>query len=182
MIKHALRLWYDVRMTTNDLILDDLSQPGAPTRWRGFSDRVMGGVSREQVSIEELAGRRCIRLRGEVRLENNGGFVQMALPLDAGGAPFDAGDFRGIRLLVLGNGEEYLVHLRSSQTRLPWQYYRAPFVAGPDWQTIELPFASFRPERLAEPLDRRRLTRIGIVAYGRRFSADVAVAQLGLYR
>lgn len=169
-------------MTSPELLLSDLSQPDSHTRWRGFSDRVMGGISREQVSIEELAGRRCIRLRGEVRLENSGGFVQMALPLDADGKPLDAGDFRGIRLLALGNGEEYLVHLRTVQTRLPWQYFRAPFVAGPAWQSIDIPFTAFQAERIAAQLDQRRLSRIGIVAYGRRFMADVAIAQVDMYR
>jgi hypothetical protein len=169
-------------MTSPDLLLSDLSQAAADDRWRGFSDRVMGGISREQVSVEELAGRRCIRLRGEVRLENNGGFVQMALPLDAGGESFDADDFQGIRLLALGNNEEYLVHLRTTQTRLPWQYFRAPFVAGPAWHSVDIPFTAFQPERIAARLDPRRLSRLGIVAYGRRFTADVAVAQVSLYR
>ncbi len=169
-------------MPSPDLLLSDLSQSDAAARWRSFSDRVMGGVSREQVSVEELAGQRCIRLRGEVRLENNGGFVQMALPLDTGGAPLDAGTFQGIRLLALGNGEEYLIHLRTTQTRLPWQYFRAPFIAGPAWQSVDIPFTAFQAERIAARLDQRRLSRIGIVAYGRRFMADVAVAQIGLYR
>jgi len=49
--------------------------------WRGFSDRVMGGVSRETVSHEVIDGECCVRLTGEVRLDNNGGFIQMAIDL-----------------------------------------------------------------------------------------------------
>jgi hypothetical protein len=87
-----------------------------------------------------------------------------------------------VRLLVWGNGEEYLVHLRTRDTRLPWQLYQAPFVAGPAWQSVELPFDAFRPEQLAQRLDCGALTRLGVVAYGRRFLADVAVARVALYR
>lgn len=167
--------------TENELLLSDLSASGDPG-WRSFSDRVMGGISREQSSITTIEGRRCVRLQGEVRLENSGGFVQIALGLESRGAPLDARRFGGVRLLVWGNGEEYLVHLRTGDTRLPWQLYRAPFVATPAWQTVELPFDTFRPERLAQPLNRGALTRLGVVAYGRRFLADVAVARVALYR
>lgn len=165
----------------HERILSEISASG-DTGWRAFSDRVMGGISREEVTLEELDGRRCVRLRGEVRLENNGGFVQIALPLEARGAPLDARGYSGVRLLVWGNDEEYLVHLRTRDTRLPWQLYRAPFVAQSTWQTIDLPFSAFQPERLNQPLNIAALTRLGVVAYGRRFRADIAVARASLYR
>lgn len=165
-----------------DYLISDLADSDSAARWRSFSDRVMGGVSREQATLEAVDGRRCIRLRGEVRLENNGGFVQVAVPLDGRGGSFDARGYAGVRLLAWGNGEEYLVHLRTRDTWLPWQLYRAPFVAGPAWQTVDLPFGAFRPERLSAPLAVGGLARLGIVAYGRRFLADIAVARVALYR
>lgn len=166
------------------LVLDDftradgLAANGQP--WRGFSDRVMGGISREQVSREVLDGRPCVRLRGQVRLENNGGFVQVALPLDPGGQPLDASAWDAVELLVRGNGEAYYVHLRTTDTRAPWAYYRASFVAEPAWRPVRLPFASFAPVASRLPLDPRRLTRLGVVAYGKPFTADVAVARVAL--
>ena len=30
------------------------------------------------MALNEIDGRRCLRLTGDVRLENNGGFIQMA--------------------------------------------------------------------------------------------------------
>lgn len=168
-------------MPIEELLLSDLSQPEAAARWRGFSDQVMGGVSRERVTIETIDARRCLRLRGEVRLENNGGFVQVALPLEHGGAPLDAQAYTGVRLLVWGNGEEYRLHLRSADCRRPQQFYWAAFVAGPAWQRVELPFTIFQPKWLDAPLNQGALTRLGIVAYGRRFSADVAVALVELF-
>lgn len=166
----------------DELLLSDLSQPEAPTRWRGFSDRVMGGISQERVTVETLADRRSIRLRGEVRLENNGGFVQVALPLEQGGIPLDARAYRGLRLLVWGNGETYRLHLRTANCRRPQQYYWAPFEAHPSWQGVDLPFAAFQPKWLEALLNLEGLTRLAIVAYGRAFSADVAVARVGFYR
>jgi hypothetical protein len=38
-----------------------------------------------------------------------------------------------------------------------------------------------RPYRLTEPLDVRRLRRLGLVAVGRAFHADLAASAVGLY-
>ncbi|MGB5208929.1 MAG: CIA30 family protein [Gammaproteobacteria bacterium] len=167
------------------MLIDDFTNPKQgsrlDTRWRGFSDRVMGGVSNETVSYEEIDGRACLRLTGEVRLDNNGGFIQAALDLGTWGRSFDASGYTGLRLIVRGNGESYSVHLRTPDNRRPWQSYRAQFTAGADWQTIDLPFAEFQPYRLELPLDRSRLRRIGLVAIGREFSADLAVCEIAFY-
>ena len=163
-----------------ELVLSDVAADDGRV-WRAFSDRVMGGISREQAALATVDGRRCLRLQGEVRLENNGGFVQVAMGLGTRGQPLDARRYSGVRLLVRGNNEEYLVHLRTQNTRLPWQYYRAAFVARPLWQTIDLPFRAFQPEQINRPLDLAGLTSLGVVAYGRRFIADIAVARVALY-
>lgn len=166
------------------MIIDDRSKADLTTNigtvWRGFSDRVMGGVSRETVAMDEIDGRRCVRLTGEVRLENNGGFIQMAVDLSQDGM-LDASGFTGLRLLVRGNGEVYNAHLRTPDTQRPWQSYRASFTADDVWQEIKLPFADFQPYRLEEPLDTSSLRRLGLVAIGRRFDADLCVAEVGFY-
>jgi hypothetical protein len=174
----------DQRMTsTDEWVLSDMRDAGE-REWRAFSDRVMGGISREHVSVAQIDGLRCLRLQGEVRLEHNGGFIQIVRALQGtGGTPLDVSPYAGVRLLVWAHEEqEYLVHLRTRDTTRPWQYYRAAFSAGPTWRTITLPFDGFHPEQLRQPLDRRTLTSLGIVAYGRRFHADIAVARVALYR
>ncbi|NJN48400.1 MAG: CIA30 family protein [Candidatus Competibacteraceae bacterium] len=140
----------------------------------------MGGVSRETVALATIDGRRCVRLTGEVSLENNGGFIQMALDLNREGL-LDASAYNGLRLLVRGNGEEYNVHLRTPDTVRPWQSYRASFSAPDEWQEVRLPFAEFQPYRLDTPLDVSRLRRLGLVAIGRPFQADLCVAEVSLY-
>ena len=99
--------------------------------WTGTSDRVMGGISRATVAVEDVAGRRWIRLTGRVRLENQGGFIQMATDLAPDGGPVDLSAYSGLRLLVRGNGERYGCHLRTTACVRPWQSYRQELVAGP---------------------------------------------------
>jgi hypothetical protein len=167
-------------MLIDNVSRDDLVS-ALGTTWQGVSDRVMGGVSRETLRVDEQSGRRCLRLSGNVRLENNGGFVQMALDLEPGAGPLDASPFMGLRLVVYGNGERYSVHLRTADVVRPWQSYRAHFEAPPDWREIRLPFAAFAPHRLETPLDLASLRRIGVVAIGRPFFADLCLAEIAFY-
>jgi len=168
-------------MTIDDFSRDDLTSAQG-SRWRAASDTVMGGISEAALKRDVIDGRRCLRLSGDVRLENNGGFIQAVLPLAPSDAAFDASAFTGVRLLTYGNDETYGVHLRTPDNERPWQSYRAQFTAGPHWRAIEIPFAAFAPYRLETPLDVARLRRIGLVAIGRAFFADLAIAGLAFYR
>ncbi len=177
---------YEVRAQSGDMLIDEFAQEGLISklgpRWRGVSDQVMGGISQASVIQDVIDGRPCLRLTGDVRLENDGGFIQAALDLASSGDTLDASDYTGVRMVVRGNGERYSVHLRTPDNIRPWQSYRAHFTAGPAWETIELPFESFAPYRLEAPLDISRLRRIGLVAIGRAFHADLAVSKLAFYR
>lgn len=168
------------------MLIDDFSSgsliSALGTRWRGVSDVVMGGVSLASVQREVIDERACLRLRGEVRLENNGGFVQAALDLMASAEPLDVSDWTGVRVVARGNDEYYSVHLRTRDTVRSWQSYRARFLAGLQWQTFDIPFASLVPYRLDTPFDASEVRRIGLVAIGRPFHADLAVAEIRLYR
>jgi hypothetical protein len=147
--------------------------------WRFFSDGVMGGVSTGGMTVETVQGRSALCLRGQVRLENNGGFIQMALELPA--LP-DAPTWRGLELQVLGNAHRYGLHLRTADMTAPWQAWRAGFEAGPAWRTLRLPFQTFEPYRSGGELLPERLRRIGLVAIGERFDAELCLARLALYR
>jgi hypothetical protein len=149
--------------------------------WALVSDGVMGGLSSGRLEPAVIGGRRCLRLTGRVRLENDGGFLQMALDLAPGGGPVDAAGFAGIALTVRGNGETYGVHLRTTDLARPWQSFRAGFTAPPDWTEHRLPFAAFGPHRTDVPFDPARLRRIGLIAIGRAFTADLAVADLRFF-
>lgn len=170
---------------SDTMLIDNFSNDGLisalGTEWRGVSDRVMGGVSDVSIEHGNAEGQFFLRLRGDVRLENNGGFVQAALNLNPSGGVLDASAYRGLRLTVRGNDQLYSLHLRTPDATRPWQSYRAHFTAGTHWQTIDLPFEVFAPYRLDTPLDTRRLNRAGLVAIGRAFSADLLVSSISLY-
>ena len=156
--------------------------PANPSlHWRLVTDAVMGGVSRGSIAKETLESREAIRMRGDVSTENNGGFVQIALDLAPETGSFDASGFTGLEMDVHGNHESYGAHLRTTDNTRPQQSYRQSFVTTSDWQTLQLPFVQFMPHRIDIPLDVRRLRRIGLVAIGREFSADLAVARLAFY-
>jgi hypothetical protein len=156
--------------------------PANPSlHWRLVTDAVMGGVSRGTIVKETFEGRETIHMCGAVSTENNGGFIQIALDLAPEAGSFDAGGFTGLEMNVLGDHESYGAHLRTTDITRPQQSYRQSFVTTPDWQTLRLPFVHFMPHRIDIPLDVRRLRRIGLVAIGREFAADLAVARLAFY-
>jgi hypothetical protein len=169
--------------TGDALLIDDRRSGSAASTlgpaWRFFSDGVMGGVSTGDMTAETVNGRPALCLRGQVRLDNNGGFVQMALELPA--LP-DAASWRGVELDVLGNGHRYGVHVRTRTMTAPWQAFRASFEAGPAWHTVRLPFDGFQPYRTSGTLEAAAIRRVGIVAIGERFDAEICIARLALYR
>ena len=177
--------WITAMASQAVLVIDDRSSGGLESSygpaWRLISDGVMGGVSEGRLSVDEVEGRPCLRLRGEVRLENSGGFLQAALDTD-GEAPLDATGYSGVLLEVYGNGEQYNLHLRTSDVWLPWQAYRASFTPPVAWRTLRIPFSAFSGYRIGATLDIGALERIAVVAIGRAFTADLCLARLALYR
>jgi hypothetical protein len=149
------------------------------TRWRFFTDGVMGGVSSGEVTFRQEENHSFAHLSGEVSTANNGGFIQMRMDLPAGAAK----GALGVRLVVRGNDDRYFIHLRTDGTILPWQYYQSGFDVSREWSEIRLPFDSFqRSGRFLarEPKD-ARLTSMAVVAYGRDYTADIEVREIGFY-
>ena len=158
------------------LVIDDRNHTG----WRVATDTVMGGESTASLKATVIEGRHCLRLTGTVSLANNGGFVQAGLDLSESGL-LDACAYSGIEIEIFGNGELYNLHLRTDDTNIVWQSYRACIHAKPVWQTIRIAFDSFQPHRIDKPLDKSRLRRLGVVAIGRAMQADICFAKLSLY-
>ncbi|MEX0346921.1 MAG: CIA30 family protein [Rhizobiaceae bacterium] len=183
----TLILWSKPSLASNsEMLIDDFSDQtltsALGTKWRNVNDTVMGGVSSSSVTHHKSERHNCLHLAGDVRLENNGGFIQAALDLSVDGKLLDASAFTGIRLIALGNEETYSVHLRTPDNTRPWQSYRANFNAQAEPQTINIPFSSFKPYKTDVPLDNKNLRRIGIVGIGRAFQADLKICQISLYR
>ena len=167
------------------LLLDDFSGDVSTlgTRWEGFTDQVMGGVSEMNVRVESGGDGKMLHLSGNVSLENNGGFIQVRLNLDSNKRAYDASGFSGIALRVRAKDRGYYVHLRTKRTVFPWSYYAQEFSAGEEWSTVYLPFSDFAPEFMSSSqLKTAKLTSIGIVAAKREFFADLYVDSVFLYR
>ena len=163
---------------TVPLVIEDFTmQP--ETRWRFFTDQVMGGVSTGSMTFVQEDGSAFARLTGSVSTANRGGFIQIRLDL-ANAAP--AGT-TGLRLIVRGNTQRYFVHLCTSGTLLPWQYYQAGFDVSEDWREVRLPLSAFTASGalLADQPNPDSLNSVAVVAYGRDDDARIDVREVGFY-
>lgn len=167
------------------LLIDDFSDAlhaSSGGQWQYFSDGVMGGFSKGTAHHGLVDGRPALQLSGTVSLDNNGGFIQVALDLGISGQPLDAAGASGVAVCLCGDGGSYAVNLRTTDTQRPWQSYRSPIDSTRQWTTHYLPFAQFIPHRIDRPLDCGRLRRIGLIAIGNPGAARVAISRLALYR
>jgi peptide methionine sulfoxide reductase msrA/msrB len=167
------------------ILIDDFSKEDSKkssgTNWEFVSDRVMGGVSTGKIEFVSEDERSSLHLTGTVSLANNGGFIQARRNLNPKGRSFDARRFTGVKLLVMGNSQQYAVHLRTADTRLAQQFYQATFSTNGQWQEVKIPFQLFKPYSLPSPLNTRTLKNIAVVATGREFEADIFVDEIAFY-
>jgi len=165
------------------LLLSDFGSghiyPGAV--WRGFSDRVMGGISNAELENTVIGGKNCARLSGTVTRESNGGFIQMALGFGKNYKSIDASLYSGVELEVFGNNEDYNVHIRTTDCRWYDESYRYTFFAKPEWQSIRIPFRDFKANSVSESLNSAGINRIALLGWMREFEADVALSRMSLY-
>jgi len=177
-----LGVWHIV--LAEDLIIDDRTSDNLSsslgTQWRLVTDQVMGGVSNGELTLDNYKGKNCLRMRGDISTDNNGGFVQIALDLTQD-EPLDASAYAGIELSIFGNNEHYNIHIRTTDLWLPWQSYRFSFKATPDWQIIRIPFANLEAYRTTTKFHQDKLKRIGLVGIGRNFQADMCVSSIRFY-
>ena len=167
----------DNTMTGQTIIEDFTMQP--ETRWRLFTDQVMGGVSTGRVGFLQEDGQAFARMTGRVSTANRGGFIQIRLDL----ATSPPAGTTGVRLIVRGNDQRYFVHLRTGGTLLPWQYYQAGFDVTETWSEVRLPLDAFKASGglLRSVPNPGSLTSLGIVAYGRDHDAQIDVREVGFY-
>lgn len=176
--------------TNVDFLVDDFTSPEGKSKigsyWQLFSDTVMGGVSKGTaflVPSSNSEGQYVLRMRGQVSLENNGGFIQVRLPLTIGRKPFDASSFKGLSLRVKGNGEKYYIHARTTGTAMPWAYFYQKFEASEEWSTVTLAFDSFEGENtVRNVLPADRLVSIAVVAAKEEMAADISISEISFYK
>jgi hypothetical protein len=161
-----------------DALIEDFTmQP--ETRWRFFTDQVMGGVSTGGLAFAQEDGKPFARMTGHVSTANRGGFIQIRLDLTSP----PPGGITGVRLIVRGNVQRYFVHLRTGTTLLPWQYYQAGFDITESWSEVRLPMDAFEASgrMLRGVPNPASLTSVAVVAYGRDHDARIDVREVGFY-
>ena len=173
-----------------NMIIDDMkNQSGKPdeefceggnAKWCFVTDKVMGGISKGSLDFKKENEIYFYRMTGELSLENNGGFIQFRTKVE--NHPREK-NYKGVRLRVRGNNNEYAIHIRTKYLLLPWQYYESTFQAMDEWSTIELPFSSFGKSNFYQPssVSSQDIKTIGIVAIGREFEAQIDLASIELY-
>lgn len=162
--------------------LFDFSEPDRQGSWRVVNDNVMGGRSQGTV---DFTGEGSLLFRGEVSLENRGGFSSIrtrAADLGLDGA-------QALTLRVRGDGRTYHVDLRVRRQPAATSF-RAPItpVAG-QWQDITVPFDEFRASAFGRdlrgigPVDPAMIRSIGFtINDGKSGPFALEVAGLGAVR
>jgi len=140
----------------------------------------MGGRSSGKSIIEDYQEKKCYGLTGKVTTENNGGFIQVRVKINSSLPSYD---YTGVYLNAFGNNHKYAIHLRTSFTIAPWQYYASSFFLTNKWTEIKLPFPDFKKSNFYQPssLLYHQIKTIGIIAAFDNFHSDIAVSEIGFY-
>jgi hypothetical protein len=139
----------------------------------------MGGVSEGRATFDRIGEQPILRLTGRVSTANRGGFIQARTELD----PPLPDTARGVILNVKGNEQTYFVHLRTTRTVLPWQFYQASFEVSEEWQEVRIPFEDFAPHGrlLRQTFNVASVRSLAVAAFGRDHTADLSVRAVGFY-
>ena len=163
-------------------IIDDFTD-SPERRWQFYTDQVMGGVSEGRASVRLDSEGPYVRLEGLVSTANNGGFIQIRRNISEGSKGAE-----GILLKVRGNGENYFIHVNTSETIfLPQQYrfyYQADFPTSKEWNEVKLPFSkAFKRSnpQISKYFSGENVRTIGLLAYGKDHNALLEVKYLSFY-
>ena len=151
-----------------------------PSKWKFISDNVMGGLSTGSIVYEMTEGQSIAYLSGEVTTANNGGFIQFRRNLKE----VNLKEANYVKITAKGNNEKYYIHLRTSGTILPWQYYQSSFLVKETYKEYILPIKEFKKSGSfqANTIKSRNITSIGVVAYGRDHQANIYVKDISFFK
>ncbi len=114
--------------------------------WNIVDDVVMGGKSSSTFNLN-TQGHGVFK--GEISLENNGGFSSVRYDFDK----VKVTDYTTMCILLKGDGKNYQFRVKPDTSQ---EYsYIAPFKTSGDWQEVEIPlkdmYPSFRGRKLDKP-------------------------------
>ena len=145
-------------------------------KWNFVPDQVMGGVSLGNVKFVDFENNFVVHLTGEVSTKNRGGFIQIRRKLNK----VNLESSRFVEITAKGNNQKYFVHLRTTGTILPWQYYQIDFNVNDKFKIFRLPIETFSKSSsfLSNKINPKKITSIGIVAFGRNHIVDIIIKKI----
>ena len=144
--------------------------------WNFITDQVMGGISTGTYNYKKINNDNVIKITGNVSTKNNGGFIQIRRKLNN----INLTNAKNVRVIARGNNEKYFVHLRTTFTILPWQYYQYSFTVKKDFKNFILPISNFKKSGflLPDKINPKNIKSIGIVAFGKDYKAELTVKEI----
>jgi len=144
--------------------------------WELITDQVMGGVSTGKLEYKIIDSNDVAVITGNVSTKNNGGFIQIRRNLKN----FNLNNAKNIKIVAKGNNDEYFIHLRTSNTILPWQYYQLSFKVTNNFKKFIFPIDEFQKSGFFLPtkINSKTIKSIGIVAFGKDYDAELIVQQI----
>jgi len=106
-------------------------------QWRIVNDGVMGGLSSSKVTVNED---NKIVFKGNVSLENNGGFASLRSPVKN----YNFENFSGIELRIKGDGKRYSISMKETSYFTGYFYTTSFETKKDEWVVIKIPFEDFK--------------------------------------
>ncbi len=163
-IARVVWVWFALAMNANaatDVMLFDFSAATNANSWQMVNDDVMGGVSTSSFSVSN----RVAVFRGEVSLENNGGFASVR----SASVRQNLGGFDAFIVRARGDGKRYKFTVRT-ETGFDTPLYQCAFTTKRgEWEEHRLPFkefvATFRGRVLTDvpPLNPAGVVSVGLL-------------------
>lgn len=122
---------------TEETILLNASNFKTENQWRIVNDGVMGGLSSSNVNVNED---NKIVFKGNVSLENNGGFASLRSPVKN----YDFEKFSGIELRMKGDGKRYSISMKETSYFTGYFYTTSFDTKNDEWMVMQIPFNKFK--------------------------------------
>lgn len=143
--------------------------------WRIINDSVMGGISNSNI-VQSNAD--YVTFRGNVSLENNGGFASIR----SKPTQYELGQYKGIKLRIKGDGKTYKLRLRDNPNWGGPSYQTSFATQKGVWQEVSFKFEDFQPTFRGRaltgmpPLNTQNIFQFGILISDKQagpFSLDI---------
>ncbi len=125
-------------MSKGETTLFDFNSPETSGQWNVVNDGVMGGISQSNMTLNSDG---TATFKGEVSLENNGGFASVRAALKS----IPPKEFKGVMVRVKGDGNIYNIRFRTSQNFDGYAYQAKIKTEKNDWKEFKILFADFIP-------------------------------------